>query len=86
MSEALTEILIRVECVPHAPDDAGPVRLLALTSDGTTLARLTFTPTQARSTARGLARILAQFIPDDSARRIGEGLRQAAVTVWAARN
>lgn len=86
MSDATTDVLIRVECLPHAADDDGPVRLLLSTVGGTTLARLSFTPSQARRASYGMDRVLGQFIPADVARRIGDGLRTAAITVWSARN
>ena len=86
MSEATADVCVRVECLPHATDAEGPVRLLVLTESGTLLGRVSLTPAQASASARGLVRILDRFLPSSAARRIGDGLQTAAVTVWAARN
>lgn len=86
MSDSATDLCIRVECLPHARDDEGPIRLMMLTDGGETLARVTFTPAQARASVHGLTCILGRFLPIESARRIGDGLLTAAITVWAARN
>lgn len=84
--EAVADVLVRVECTPHATDAEVPIRLLVLNADGKTLIRMNFTPDQARSSAQRVSRILSWFIPVDSARRIGDGLLRAAVTVWSTRN
>jgi hypothetical protein len=87
VSKALTDVCVRVDCLPHGTDDEYPVRLSVLSNtSGATLVRLLFTPSQAEASARGLSRVLAQFLPADAAERIGAGLKTAAVTVWATRN
>lgn len=87
VSEALTDICVRVECLPHSGDDEHPVRLLVLSNtSGAMLARLKFTPAQAHRSSVRVARLLERFLPTDAARRIGEGLATAAKTVWSTRN
>jgi hypothetical protein len=77
---------LRVECFLHAPDSAGPVRLLLIGSDDATLATLRFTPAQARDTGPTISRLLAHFLPATDAHKVSDGLLMAARKVWSARN
>lgn len=86
VSDSTTDMCVRVECCPHALDAEGPVRLLLVDGSERLLARLAFTPAQARSSAYGMGRILCRFLPPESAHRVADGLRTAAIKVWAARN
>lgn len=79
-------VCLRVECLPYAPDEDGPVQLLLLDGAEKVLATLRFTPERARDAGPALSRLLAQFLPRPQSYRVADGLLKAAVRVWAARN
>lgn len=81
-----SDVRIRVECDLYASDEARPIRLVLCEPDGTERAQLKFTPERARDTAYSIARLLSQFMPRSESHRLAEGLRLAAVKVWATRN
>lgn len=77
---------LRVECVTHAHDYEGPVRLLLVGESGKTLAILRFTPSRARDAGPALSKLLTHLLPPSEARRVSDGLLKAAIKVWSARN
>lgn len=77
---------LRVECLPHAHDHEGPVRLLLVGEGGRTLATLKFTPNRARDAGPTLSRLLTHLLPQSEADRVADGLLKAAIKVWSARN
>jgi len=81
-----TDVRIRVECIPHARDDDHPIRLVLLDTFDNRLTELKFTPARANDSANSIARLLAEFIPRIDSDTLAEGLRVAAIKVWAARN
>lgn len=81
-----TDVRLRVECLPHVSDDEYPIRLVIVDDDDVELAELKFTPQKAVDTAVPLARVLADFIPATDRQKLADGLRLAAIKVWAARN
>lgn len=81
-----TDVRLRVECLPHVSDDEYPIRLVIIDDDDIELAELKFTPQKAIDVAVPLSRLLADFIPATDRRKLAEGLRLAAIKVWAARN
>jgi hypothetical protein len=81
-----TNIRLRVECDLYATDEDRPIRLVICDATGTEKAYLRFTPERARDSAYSLARLLSQFLPHTDSYRLAEGLRTAALKVWAARN
>lgn len=81
-----TSVCIRVECSLYATDAERPIRVVICSTDGTEKAQLRFTPTRAWDSAYSLARLLSRFLPRAESYRIAEGLRAAAVRVWAVRN
>lgn len=85
-NEQKTALRIRVECKPYAPDADFPIRLVVADAADVVLTELKFTPTSARDTAYSVTRLLAHFIPRADTHRLAEGLRTAAVRVWATRN
>lgn len=84
--DGTTDVRIRVECMPHARDDEHPIRLVLLGSDGTELTELRFTPSRATDSANSIARLLGEFIPRVDSWKLADGLRTAAIKVWATRN
>lgn len=79
-------VRIRVECIPTARDEDGPIRLILTDDDGNELTELQFTPTRANDSATSIARLLGEFIPRVDSWKLAQGLRTAAIKVWAARN
>lgn len=77
---------LRVECMPHAWDCDGPVRLVLVGNGGEPLATLSFTPERARDAGPAIAKLLARFLPVAESERLADGLLNAAVRVWATRN
>jgi hypothetical protein len=86
MSDQTTAFRIRVECNPYAPDADFPIRLIVADSRDEIITELKFTPERAHETAYSITRLLAQFIPRADSHRLAQGLRAAAVKVWATRN
>jgi hypothetical protein len=84
--DGTVDVRLRVECVPTARDDQHPIRLVITDDVGTELAELLFTPSRAYDTAGSLAQLLGQFMPARQSWKLADGLRKAAITVWAARN
>lgn len=84
--DGATDVRIRVECIPTARDEDHPIRLVLLDANDVTLTELKFTPFRARETAYPIARLLGEFIPRIDSTKIAEGLRLAAIKVWAQRN
>lgn len=83
----VTGIRIRVECLPYARDHEHPIRLVLVDSDtDQELTELRFTPTRANDTADSIAELLGEFVPRLQISRLADGLRTAAIKVWAARN
>lgn len=83
----LTDVAIRVECTPTAHDDEGPIRLIVRDPVAdVTLTELKFTPIQAQDSAWLLARLLRNFISEESAQKIANGMRLASIRVRAMRN
>ena len=81
-----TDIRIRVEVIPHAHDKDHPIRLVLLDGLDNRLTELKFTPTRATDSANSIAKLLAEFIPRIDSDTLAEGLRVAAIKVWATRN
>lgn len=77
---------LRVECLPHAHDHEGPVRLLLVGEGGRTLATLKFTPSRARDAGPVLSRLLTHLLPRSEADRVSDGLLRAAMKVLSTRN
>jgi len=77
---------IRVECLPHAHDSEGPVRLVLIGEDDHTLFTMRFTPAQARDSGLAVARLLRLLLPTTNTHRLSDGLLRAARRVWSARN
>lgn len=86
MHEPATAIRIRVECNVYAPDAELPIRLLVIDTDDTVLTELKFTPDRARETAYSVGRLLGNFVSLAESHKLAQGLRSAAVKVWATRN
>jgi hypothetical protein len=80
------DVRIRVECIPTARDEDHPIRLVLVDWDDTVLTELKFTPGRANDSASSIARLLGEFIPRIDSWKLAEGLRTAAIKVWAARN
>ena len=81
-----TDVRILVECMPHYTDDQFPVRVVLLDNDGEELTELKFTPSRAIEQAMPIARLLSGFVPRADTHKLAEGMRIAAIKVWAARN
>jgi hypothetical protein len=81
-----TDIRLRVECLLHLRDDEYPIRLVIVDGDDNELTELKFTPSRAIESAMPMARLLAGFIPRTDTHKLAEGLRIAAIKVWATRN
>lgn len=81
-----TAVRIRVECIPTAHDDDHPIRLVLVDNDGNELTELRFTPSRATDSAASIARLLGEFIPRIDSWKLAQGLRTAAIKVWATRN
>jgi hypothetical protein len=79
-------VRIRVEVVPYARDEDGPVRLVVVDEDDDTLMELRFSPARAKAGAFAIARILSRTLPQHQSYQIAAGLRTAAIKVWASRN
>jgi hypothetical protein len=79
-------VRIRVEIIPHAHDHEGPIRLVLVDDDGNDLTELRFTPTRAADSAASLARLLGNYMPPQQSWKLADGLRKAAIKVWASRN
>ena len=85
--DGTTDVRIRVECVPHARDEDHPIRLVLVDSvTDTELTQLRFTPHRAKDAADSIATILSQFMPRVDSLKLADGLRTAAIKVWATRN
>lgn len=84
--DGTANVRVRVECIPTARDEDHPIRMVIVDDDDTELARMKFTPAQANDSAAALARLMGQFLTARQAWKLADGLRKAAVTVWAARN
>lgn len=80
------DVRVRVECIPHGRDDEHPIRLVIVGPGDVELTELRFTPTTADDTAGSIARLLSSFMPAVESWRIADGLRFAAIKVWASRN
>lgn len=81
-----TAIRIRVECSPYAADKDSPIRLVVVNEDDTVVTELQFTPERARDSAYSMGRLMAHFVPRADTHRLAQGLRTAAIRVWATRN
>jgi hypothetical protein len=79
-------VRIRVEILPHAHDEDGPVRLILVDEDDEKLIELAFSPERAQAGAYAIARVLSRSLPQKESYRVAEGLRTAAIKVWAIRN
>lgn len=84
--DGTANVRVRVECVPTARDEHHPIRMVIVGEDDVELARMKFTPAQANDSAAALARLMGQFLPVQQAWKLADGLRRAAITVWATRN
>ena len=84
--DGTTAVRIRVEVIPHVPDEDFPIRLVITDTEDNVLTELKFTPTRAKDTAVTMGRLLSGFIPSKDSWRLAEGLRTAAIKVWAQRN
>ena len=84
--DGTTNVRVRVECVPTARDDQHPIRMILADEDGKELAAMKFTPQQAHDTANSMAKLMGKFMPRRQSWKIADGLRKAAITVWATRN
>lgn len=85
-SDSLSALRLRVECAPYAPDSRRPIRLVLADGEGNDLTALRFTPARAEDAAGSIAGLLMRFIPAEESQRIAEGLKSAAIRVWATRN
>ena len=83
---SIDNVRVRVECLPTARDEDHPIRMLLVDENGTELAAMKFTPSRAYDSATSLARLMGQFMPRRQSWKLAEGLRKAAITVWASRN
>lgn len=81
-----TGVRLRVECLLHLADDEYPIRLVIIDEDDTELTELKFTPQRAVEAAMPIARLLHGFVPREDTHKLAEGLRLAAIKVWATRN
>lgn len=81
-----TDVRLRVECDLYAPDDKLPIRLVICDQEGVEKVHLKFTPERARDSAYSIARLLSRSLPRSESYRLAEGLRLAALRVWAVRN
>lgn len=86
LDRATGDVRIRVECIPHARDEDHPIRLILVDGDGTILTELKFTPSRANDSAASIARLLGGYMPRVDSWKLAQGLRTAAIKVWAARN
>lgn len=82
-----TKVLVRVECLPHLTDSDFPIRLLVVDAEGGEVyTELKFTPETAREASGSVGALLGSLLSETHARRLAQGLRTAAVKVWASRN
>lgn len=84
--DGTTDVRIRVECMPHASDEEHPIRLVLIDNDDNQLTELRFTPSRATDSAASIAKLLGEFIPRIDSWKLADGLRLAAIKVWATRN
>jgi len=84
--DGATAVRIRVEVIPHVPDEDFPIRMVISDVDDNVLTELKFTPARAKDTAVTMGRLLSGFVPGKDSWRLAEGLRTAAIRVWAERN
>lgn len=70
----------------HTLDEDGPVRLVVVDEDDEKMIELAFSPARAKSCAFAIARVLSRTLPQKESYRVAEGLRSAAIKVWASRN
>jgi hypothetical protein len=79
-------VRIRVEVMLHIPDEDGPVRLVVVDEDDEKMIELAFSPARAKACAFPIARVLSRSLSQKESYRVAEGLRTAAIKVWASRN